>query len=160
VALATTSHGRGLCRQSDSLSEGGIQAGRDIIVALETDEEILDRDALGIQWLLKNRRDLIDAEFALNEGGGVGSRTAADPQQCSDKEKVSLSYQLEVRNRAATVRCRPGITRSTSGRGLVRLSKFTFPMKLNATTRAFFERMAQFEGEQIAAEFERRWRNG
>ena len=29
-------------------------------------------DALGIQWLLKNHRDLIDAEFALNEGGGVG----------------------------------------------------------------------------------------
>ena len=27
---------------------------------------------MGIQWLLKNHRDLIDAEFALNEGGGVG----------------------------------------------------------------------------------------
>src|SRR5262245_35974881 len=45
---------------------------RDIIVALETDEEILDRDAVGIQWLLKNHRPLIDAEFALNEGGPVG----------------------------------------------------------------------------------------
>ena len=50
----------------------GYKPDRDIIVALETDEEILDRDALGIQWLLKNHRDLIDAEFALNEGGGVG----------------------------------------------------------------------------------------
>ena len=48
----------------------GFMPDRDIIVALETDEEILDRDALGIQWLLKNHRDLIDAEFALNEGGG------------------------------------------------------------------------------------------
>ena len=47
----------------------GYKPDRDIIVALETDEEILDRDALGIQWLLKNHRDLIDAEFALNEGG-------------------------------------------------------------------------------------------
>src|SRR5215475_4976196 len=45
---------------------------RDIIVALETDEEILDENGLGIQWLLKNHRELIDAEFALNEGGGVG----------------------------------------------------------------------------------------
>jgi acetylornithine deacetylase/succinyl-diaminopimelate desuccinylase-like protein len=44
---------------------------RDIIVALETDEEIGDGDALGIQWLLKNHRDLMDAEFALNELGGV-----------------------------------------------------------------------------------------
>ena len=50
----------------------GYKPDRDIIVALETDEEILDKDALGIQWLLKNHRDLIDAEFALNEGGGVG----------------------------------------------------------------------------------------
>src|SRR6516225_9913774 len=50
----------------------GYKPDRDIIVALETDEEILDADALGIQWLLKNHRDLIDAEFALNEGGGVG----------------------------------------------------------------------------------------
>ena len=50
----------------------GYKPDRDIILALETDEEILDRDELGIQWLLKNHRDLIDAEFALNEGGGVG----------------------------------------------------------------------------------------
>jgi acetylornithine deacetylase/succinyl-diaminopimelate desuccinylase-like protein len=45
---------------------------RDIILALETDEEIGDSDGLGIQWLVKNHRDLIDAEYALNEGGGVG----------------------------------------------------------------------------------------
>ncbi len=50
----------------------GYKPDRDIILALETDEEILDANALGIQWLLKNHRDLIDAEFALNEGGGVG----------------------------------------------------------------------------------------
>src|SRR6185436_17520891 len=49
----------------------GYKPDRDIIVALETDEEILDANALGIQWLLKNKRELIDAEFALNEGGGV-----------------------------------------------------------------------------------------
>src|SRR6202043_3366441 len=42
----------------------GYKPDRDIIIALETDEEILDRDAVGIQWLLKNHRDLIDAEFA------------------------------------------------------------------------------------------------
>src|SRR6516162_6625758 len=47
----------------------GYRPDRDIILALETDEEILDGNALGIQWLLQNHRDLIDAEFALNEGG-------------------------------------------------------------------------------------------
>src|ERR1700681_361456 len=49
----------------------GYRPDRDLIVALETDEEILDANAMGIQWLIKNHRDLIDAEFALNEGGGV-----------------------------------------------------------------------------------------
>src|SRR6202040_4174590 len=52
----------------------GYKPDRDIIVALETDEEIGDRDALGIQWLIKNHRDLIDADFALNEGGGVAMK--------------------------------------------------------------------------------------
>ena len=36
--------------------------------------------------------------------------------------------------------------------GLVRLSKFSFPQKLNETTRAYFERTAQFENEQTAAD--------
>ena len=50
----------------------GYKPDRDIIVALETDEEILDRDALGIQWLLKNHRDLVDAAFVVNvDAGGV-----------------------------------------------------------------------------------------
>jgi len=52
--------------------EEGFRPYRDIILVLETDEEIGDRDGVGIQWLIKNHRDLIDAEFALNEGGGVG----------------------------------------------------------------------------------------
>src|SRR5580692_241189 len=50
----------------------GYRPDRDIIVALETDEEIGDGKALGIRWLINNHRDLIDAEFALNEGGSVG----------------------------------------------------------------------------------------
>jgi acetylornithine deacetylase/succinyl-diaminopimelate desuccinylase-like protein len=132
----------------------GYKPDRDIIVALETDEEILDRDALGIQWLLKNRRDLIDAEFALNEGGGVGLKDGKPIRNSvQTTEKVSLSYQLEVRNRGghSSLPTRDNAIYHLA-EGLVRLSKFTFPMKLNETTRAFFERMAQFEGEQIAAD--------
>src|SRR5205085_1793112 len=73
---------------------------RDIIVALETDEEILDRNALGIQWLLKNHRELIEAEFALNEGGGVGLRRGMPIRNSvQTSEKVSVTYQLEVTNR-------------------------------------------------------------
>jgi acetylornithine deacetylase/succinyl-diaminopimelate desuccinylase-like protein len=132
----------------------GYKPDRDIIVALETDEEILDRDALGIQWLLKNHRDLIDAEFALNEGGGVGLKDGKPIRNSvQTSEKVSLSYRLDVRNRGghSSVPSRDNAIYHLA-EGLVRLSKFSFPLKLNETTRAYFERTAQYEGEQTAAD--------
>jgi len=132
----------------------GYKPDRDIIVALETDEEILDRDALGIQWLLKNRRDLIDAEFALNEGGSVGLKNGKPIRNSiQTSEKVSLSYQLEVKNRgghSSLPTKENAIYRLAEG--LARLSKFNFPFKLNETTRAYFERTAELEGEQVAAD--------
>jgi acetylornithine deacetylase/succinyl-diaminopimelate desuccinylase-like protein len=132
----------------------GYKPDRDIIVVLETDEEILDRDALGIQWLLKNHRELIEAEFALNEGGGVGlKRGKPIRNSVQTSEKVSLTYQLEVTNRgghSALPMKENAIYRLAEG--LVRLSKFTFPFKLNETTRAYFERTAELESDQIAAD--------
>jgi acetylornithine deacetylase/succinyl-diaminopimelate desuccinylase-like protein len=132
----------------------GYKPDRDIIIALETDEEIIDRDALGIQWLLKNHRDLIDAEFALNEGGGVGLKDGkAIRNSVQTSEKVSLSYRLDVKNKGghSSVPTKDNAIYHLA-EGLVRLSKFSFPLKLNETTRAYFERTAQFEGEQTAAD--------
>ena len=132
----------------------GYKPDRDIILALETDEEILDRDALGIQWLLKNYRDLIDAEFALNEGGSVGLKNGKPIRNnIQTSEKVSLSYQLEVKNRGghSSLPTRENAIYRLA-EGLARLSKFNFPFKLNVTTRAYFERIAELEGEQVAAD--------
>ena len=80
----------------------GYKPDRDIIMALETDEEILDANALGIQWLLKNHRDLIDAEFALNEGGGVGlkdGKAIRNSVQTTEKVSIELSARREERGR-------------------------------------------------------------
>ncbi len=71
----------------------GFKPDRDIVVVLETDEEILDRNAVGIRWLLQNHRDLIDAEFALNEGGGVGLK---------DGKPIRNSVQTSEKCRSAT----------------------------------------------------------
>ena len=132
----------------------GYKPDRDIILALETDEEILDRDALGIQWLLKNQRELIDAEFALNEGGGVGLKNGKPIRNnVQTSEKVSLTYTLEVKNRGGHS-SQP--TKDNAiyhlAEGLARLSRFSFPFKLNETTRAYFTRMADIEGDQMAAD--------
>jgi acetylornithine deacetylase/succinyl-diaminopimelate desuccinylase-like protein len=130
----------------------GYTPDRDIIVALETDEEILDADALGIQWLLKHHRDLIDAEFALNEGGGVGLKDGRPYRNTvQTSEKVSLSYSLTVKNKgghsALPVRDNAIYRLAT---GLTHLAAFSFPVNLNDTTRAYFERTAQMEGGQLA----------
>src|SRR6185437_13904389 len=130
----------------------GYKPDRDIIVALETDEEILDKDALGIQWLLKNHRDLIDAEFALNEGGGVGLKDGKPIRSSvQTSEKVSVSYELTVKNKGghSSLPVKDNAIYRLAA-GLTRLSTFSFPVNLNETTRAFFERTAQMDGGQLA----------
>jgi acetylornithine deacetylase/succinyl-diaminopimelate desuccinylase-like protein len=130
----------------------GYKPDRDIIVALETDEEILDMDALGIQWLLKNHRDLIDAEFALNEGGGVGLKDGKPIRSSvQTSEKVSVSYELTVKNKGghSSLPVKDNAIYRLAA-GLTRLSTFSFPVNLNETTRAFFERTAQMEGGQLS----------
>src|SRR5438876_5902837 len=128
--------------------QDGYKPHRDIILALETDEEILDKDALGIQWLLKNHRDLIDAEFALNEGGGVGLKDGKPIRNSvQTSEKVSVSYELTVKNKGghSSLPVKDNAIYRLAA-GLTRLSTFSFPVNLNETTRAFFERTAQMEG--------------
>jgi acetylornithine deacetylase/succinyl-diaminopimelate desuccinylase-like protein len=132
----------------------GYRPDRDIILALETDEEILDANGWGIQWLLANQRDLIDAEFALNEGGNVGMK-AGKPVRNSvqTSEKVYISYELEVTNKGghSSLPSKDNAIYRLAA-GLVRLSEFNFPIKFNETTKAYFERAAEWEGAQVAAD--------
>jgi acetylornithine deacetylase/succinyl-diaminopimelate desuccinylase-like protein len=129
----------------------GYRPERDIIVALETDEEILDVNGVGIQWLLKNHRDLIDAEFALNEGGSVGLKYGKPLRNSvQTSEKVPANYLLEVKNpggHSSLPRKDNAIYRLAEG--LTRLAKFDFPVSLNETTRAYLERAAALEDSRV-----------
>jgi acetylornithine deacetylase/succinyl-diaminopimelate desuccinylase-like protein len=132
----------------------GFKPDRDIIVALETDEEIGDRNSVGIQWLIKNHRDLIDAEFALNEGGGVGLRNGkALRNSVQTSEKVFVDYSVEVRNSGghSSVPSKDNAIYHLAG-GLTRLSQFDFPIKLNETTSAWLEEAAASEDKQIGTD--------
>lgn len=132
----------------------GFKPDRDIIVALETDEEIGDRDAVGIQWLIKNHRDLIDAEFALNEGGGVGLRNGkALRNSIQTSEKVFADYVFEVKNSGghSSLPSKDNAIYHLAG-GLTRLAQFDFPIKLNETTRAWLKEAAPLEDKQIGAD--------
>jgi len=125
---------------------------RDIILALTADEERGDAPTNGVDWLLKSHRNLLDAELALNEGGGVSLRDGKPVvSRLQVSEKISVMYRLEVKNpgghSAAPTRDN-AIYRLAEG--LARLAKHAFPVKLTEATRAFFERMAGLESGQDA----------
>ena len=136
------------------LKQEGFMPARDIIVALETDEEILDENSLGIQWLLKNHRDLIDAEFALNEGANVGVRKdKVLRNSIQTSEKVSVNFRLEVKNAGghSSVPNKDNAIYHLS-EGLARLAKFDFPVVLNETTRAWLLKAGPLEDARTAAD--------
>lgn len=128
---------------------------RDLILALTCDEEIIPSEFDGVEFLVKNHRELIDAEIVLNEGGGGymdknGKRITHGIQA---GEKIFLSFQLEVTNKGGHSSLPPRDNAIYHlADGISRLGKFDFPFKLSATTRSYFERMSKIESGQKAAD--------
>ncbi len=124
------------------LKREGFVPDRDLIIVLTADEET-NGDA--IAWLVGKRRDLVDADFALNTDGGGGELLRGKPATFTVQtaEKVYLSFQLEVRNKGghSSVPSRDNAIYRLS-EGLARLARFSFPVRLNETTRAFLLRSA------------------
>ena len=133
----------------------GYQPERDLIIAATCDEEIIPSNFNGAEYLLKHHRNLIDAEFALNEGAGGLLDAAGRPVRMGIQagEKVFQTYQLEVTNRGghSSVPVKDNAITHLAG-GLARLGAFDWPFKLSDTTRSYFERMAALESPQTAAD--------
>ncbi|MGO9897772.1 MAG: M20/M25/M40 family metallo-hydrolase [Bryobacteraceae bacterium] len=133
----------------------GYRPDRDLIMALTADEEG-GGPYNGVDWLIKNHRDLIDAEFALNEGGrGAmvdGKRISNDMQAA---EKWYLDVRLEVRNKGghSSLPVPDNAIYHLAG-ALVRLSQFAFPMKVTDVTRAYFAGMAKIDTTGVKADLE------
>jgi acetylornithine deacetylase/succinyl-diaminopimelate desuccinylase-like protein len=130
----------------------GYVPNRDLIVALTADEESGDYN--GVQWLLANHRDLIDAEYALNEGGESqmkDGKHVLNGVQLS--EKVYQSFRLEVRS-AGGHSSRPLQDNAIYhlAEGLTRLSKFQFPARMNEGTVEYYKRMSSLERGPLAAD--------
>lgn len=117
---------------------------RDVICAFTADEEA-GGDANGPDFLLKNHRELIDAEFAINLDGTSGVLKDDDRFyfRFFTSEKTYVTYTLETTS--------PGGHGSLPGPdnaiyrladGLGRLAAYKFPVTLTATTRATFEQLA------------------
>ena len=125
---------------------------RDLILALTADEE--GGDDNGVQWLLANRRPLIDAAFVINGDGGDpmmrdGQVHARNVQAA---EKVYMDVRLEVHNPGghSSMPVKDNAIYRLSA-ALSRLGAYEFPMRLNEITRAYFSRAAAAETDTIAA---------
>jgi acetylornithine deacetylase/succinyl-diaminopimelate desuccinylase-like protein len=124
------------------LKREGFVPDRDLIIVLSADEET---DGNSISWLVTERRALVDADFALNTDGGGGELIDGRPATFTVQtaEKVYLSFQLEVKNKGghSSVPSRDNAIYRLSD-GLGRLARFSFPVRLNETTRAYLLRSA------------------
>jgi acetylornithine deacetylase/succinyl-diaminopimelate desuccinylase-like protein len=123
---------------------------RDIILALTADEEGGSHN--GVAYLLKNHRDLINAEFALNEGGGGTIRNGKPfAQNVQVSEKVYLTFDFEATNAGghSSVPVRENAIYDLA-LAMGKLSQYDFPAQLNFVTRLNFNRVAQVEAEPLA----------
>ncbi|HKP30531.1 MAG TPA: M20/M25/M40 family metallo-hydrolase [Gemmatimonadales bacterium] len=131
----------------------GFKPARDIIVALTADEEG-GGPYNGVEWLLREHRDLIDAEFSLNEGGWGemenGKRLSNNIQVA---EKYVVNYRFEVRNKGGHSSLPvPDNAIYRLSAALDRLSRFGFPLRTNEVTRAYFKAMSTIEKGPASAD--------
>ena len=118
---------------------------RDIIIALTADEE--SGPANGVDWLLNNHPELVDAALVINEGGG-GTLRGGKPlfNTVQATEKLTTNLTLRVTNRgghSSVPRADNAIT--SLAQALLRVAKLQFPVKLNPVTREFFSKTGELE---------------
>ena len=136
------------------LKEEGFKHKRTIKLALTCGEETASAFN-GANWLAKNQRQLIDAEFALNEGGGGRLDKDGKPviMTVQAAEKFPQDYTLEVTNPGGHS-SRPVKKNAINelAEGLVKISQYEFPIEATDITKGYFAKMAgQVGGEMGAA---------
>jgi len=134
----------------------GFKPDRDIIVALTADEEG-GGPFNGVAWLLKNHRELIDADLALNEGGwgeSLNGKKLSNDLQVS--EKYVLNFRFEVHNKGGHSSM-PVADNAIYhlAFALAHLSEFGFPLKTNEVTAAYFQQMSKIEGGAVGDDLAR-----
>jgi acetylornithine deacetylase/succinyl-diaminopimelate desuccinylase-like protein len=122
---------------------------RDIIIALTADEE--GGTANGVEWLLRNHADKMDAGIVLNEGGGGTHREGTYLfNSVQATEKVFANVTLRATNRgghSSVPRADNAITSLADA--LAKVGRYNFPVQLNEVTREFFSKTALIEGLEM-----------
>lgn len=123
--------------------EAGARLDRDLVFVATSDEEA--GGVYGIDWLVEHHRDLLEAEYALNEGGRIRIREDA-PQyaavQCA--EKVANVVRVTARGPGGHAAIPlPGNAVVRLARALVAIAAHTEPVVLTDVSRGFFAGLAE-----------------
>lgn len=133
----------------------GFRPDRDIILALTADEE--GGTSNGVDWLLKNRRELIDAEYALNPDGGGVYLDHGRPRtvEIEATEKLYADYAVSATNPGGHSSLpTPDNAIYHVADALAVLQRSPFPFELNEVTKAYFATMAKIEKGTTAADLQ------
>jgi len=129
------------------LKQEGFVPDRDIIVAFTADEEVGEEQD-GPAFLLAEHRDLVDAGLVIDPDGGSGEIENGKRLDfgVETSEKTYVTFTLDVMNKGGhSSEPRPDNAIYELANGLTKLSKYQFPITLNATTRIYFKSMAAFQ---------------
>ena len=131
----------------------GYKPDRDLILALTADEEG-GGPYNGVDWLLQKHRDLIESEFALNEGARgvlVNGKPVENDMGLAEKQFVNLRW--EVRNKGGHS-ARPVRDNAIYhlAAALHRLADFDFDFHLTDITREYFRQAAKTTTGRLAAD--------
>jgi len=133
--------------------EKNFKPSRDIIMALTCGEETSDR-VNGVDYLVKNKRQLIDAAFALNEGAGGLLSEDGKPLalQVQAGEKIHQVYTMEVTNEGGhSSRPMPNNAIYRLMAAMEKVSKISFPVQVTPVVREYFRITGPMLGGEIGA---------
>lgn len=126
---------------------------RDLKMALTCGEETSNR-VNGVDYLLQNRRELIDAAFAINEGAGGLLSDAGKPLALGIQagEKMHQVFAMEVTNPGGhSSRPVPDNAIYHLAAAMKKVSELSFPIQVNPVVREYFKITGPLLGGEIGA---------
>ena len=130
----------------------GVQLDRDVIFLAESGEEA-DLAGVGINYVVREHFAEIDAEFAMTEGGGATIDGAHVTQvNIGTAEKLPARVRL-VATGTAGHGSAPRMDNALIhlGAAVEKVGRWETPMRLNDTTRTYFEALANISSPERAA---------
>ncbi|HEV2315605.1 MAG TPA: M20/M25/M40 family metallo-hydrolase [Candidatus Acidoferrales bacterium] len=127
---------------------------RDVIFLSEADEE---SGPYGTSWLAESHWNLMDCEFALNEGGWIIENAKGGVQyvSISTGDKVSIPLLLTAKGTSThSSMPRPDSAIFILSKAMARLADYETPVELIPSTREFFETLAKTSEPPLSKYFE------